>query len=208
VRFRHKTRESQTPVNAYLKTLIRGLSFLAVSPLIALDTIVRVATDEGLFASCAQLLSLIPGKTGSYLRIAFYRHTMSYCAPDCFIGFGTLFSQRDTQIGSGVYIGPQCNIGACRIGNDTLIASGVHIMSGNGQHRFDDLETPIREQGGQYKPVTIGEDCWIGNAVLVMADIGDKVIVGAGSVVTQPIEAYAIAVGNPARVLRSRKDDA
>lgn len=185
--------------------LSRILATLLTSPLICLDLASRCCYREGFFIALSQALSLLPGKTGSYLRIAYYRVAMSRCAPSCFIGFGTLFSQRDTHIGSGVYIGPQCNIGACRIGNDTLIASGVHIMSGSEQHRFDDVDTPIRDQGGEYKPVTIGRDCWIGNGALILADIGDKAIIGAGSVVTKPIEAYAIAAGNPARVLRSRR---
>ncbi|MHA7816372.1 MAG: acyltransferase [Pseudohaliea sp.] len=155
-----------------------------------------------------QLFSQVPGKAGSYLRIALCRFTLVGCDKDCFIGFATLFSQRDTVIGRGVYIGPQCNIGACRIGDDTLIASGVHIMSGTGQHRFDDLAIPIRDQGGEFVPVNIGRDCWIGNGALIMADIGDHCVIGAGSVVTRPIPDYAIAVGNPARVVRSRLDEA
>lgn len=190
-----------------LKTCIRAASTLLVSPLLLLDALSRPLSEDGFFAACSQLLSLLPGKSGSYLRVAFYRYSMIHCAKDCFIGFGTLFSQRNTSIGSGVYIGPQCNIGACSIGRDTLVASGVHIMSGRNQHRFVDLTTPIREQGGTYETICIGEDCWIGNGTLIMAPIGDKSIVGAGSVVTDTLPAYAIAVGNPARVLRSRCDD-
>lgn len=129
---------------------------------------------------------------------------MTACNSDSVIGFATIFSQKDTEIGRGVYIGPQCNIGMCKIGNDSLIASGVHIMSGSMQHNFDDLETPVQQQGGRYSKIEIGEDSWIGNGSLVMANIGKKCIIGAGSVVTKDVEDYSIMVGNPARKIKSR----
>lgn len=187
-----------------LKNLIRVISVAMVSPLLLLDLVVRPLSSDGIFAACSQLLSLLPGKTGSYLRVAYYRIAMRSCSADCYIGFGTIFSQRNTSIDSGVYIGPQCNIGSCEIGKDALIASAVHIMSGSEQHRFKDLTTPIRNQGGAYRLVTVGEDCWIGNAALIMSDIGDGSVIGAGSVVATPVSAMTIAVGNPARVVRSR----
>ena len=132
---------------------------------------------------------------------------MNHCHTECVIGFATLFSQIDTEIHKGVYIGPQCNIGLCSIGEDTLVASGVHIISGSNQHLFSDVNTPIQQQGGTYTKVSIGKDCWIGNGVMVFANIGDHSVIGAGSVVTMDIPAYSVAVGNPARVLRSRLDD-
>jgi virginiamycin A acetyltransferase len=54
--------------------------------------------------------------------------------------------------------------------------------------------------------VTIGEDCWVGNGALIMANIGDKCIVGAASVVTKDIPDYSIVAGNPAKIIRNRKD--
>ena len=85
-----------------------------------------------------------------------------------------------------------------------MIASGVHIMSGNRQHSTEDLTQPMQQQGGEFVQITIGEDCWIGNGALVMANVGNKSIVGAGAVVTKEIPPYSIAVGNPAKVVRSR----
>jgi len=165
-------------------------------------------SSEGLFVFISQLLSLIPGRIGSYLRIAFNRFAMTHCHPDCFIGFSTLFSHKSTRIEQGVYIGPQCNIGMCQIGKDTLIASGVHILSGSHQHGTTDLNRPIQQQEGEYQKISIGEDCWIGNGSLIMADIGDKCLIGAGSVVTRSIPDYSIAVGNPAKIIKSRLDSA
>uniref|UniRef100_UPI0030C84C11 acyltransferase n=1 Tax=Ningiella ruwaisensis TaxID=2364274 RepID=UPI0030C84C11 len=152
----------------------------------------------------SQFLSLFPGKVGAYLRAAFYRLALRHCDAHALISFGTILSQTDTSIGSGVYIGPQCNIGKCEIGNDTLLGSGVHIMSGKQQHNFEDLNTPIREQGGAFSLIRIGKDCWIGNGALIMANVGDKSIVAAGSVVTSDVPAKSIVAGNPAKVVKCR----
>jgi len=165
-----------------------------------------VSRSDSAFTAIAQTLSLWPGITGSYLRIAFYRSAMTDCAADAFIGFGAIFSQQDTSIHEGVYIGPQCNIGRCEIGRNTLLGSGVHILSGKNQHRFDDMSVPIREQGGDFTKVRVGEDCWVGNGAIILADLGDRCIVGAGSVVINEVPAGAIAAGNPAKVIKSRFD--
>ncbi len=164
-----------------------------------------VVNKDSLLSSFSQLLSLIPGKLGCYLRSGFYRFVMTSCAPNVLIGFATLFSQQDTEIDEGVYIGPQCNIGKCAIGKNTLLGSGVHIMSGKGQHNFSDPDTPLREQGGTFTQVEIGEDSWLGNGALVMANVGKKCVVAAGSVVISDVPDYAIVGGNPAKVLGSRK---
>jgi acetyltransferase-like isoleucine patch superfamily enzyme len=160
-------------------------------------------TDED-FWSFSQFLSLFPGKTGSYLRNGFFRRTMTGCSPEVTIQFGTLFSQRDTEIGPHVYIGPHCNVGRCRLEAFCTLGSGVHIMSGKRQHNFDDPSIPIKDQGGVFEKVVIGEDTWIGNGALVMADVGKKCIIGAGSVVTQPVEDYSVMVGNPAKRIGRR----
>ena len=116
-----------------------------------------------------------------------------------------LFAQQDTEIDSGVYIGPNCNIGSCKIGKNTLLGSGVHIMSGKKQHKFDDPDLDIKDQGSVLEKISIGEDCRIGNGALLLASVGNKCVVGSGSVVTSEISAYSIVAGNPAKIVRSRK---
>lgn len=187
-----------------LKKIINHLFIIVIFPLLLIHFIAKLISPSGAFIFSNQLLSLIPGLIGNYSRIAFNRLVLTYCHHEIIIGFNTLFSQQDTEIHQGVYIGPQCNIGSCIINKNTLIASGVHIMSGKGQHNFDDLETPIQQQGGHYEKISIGEDSWIGNGSLIMANVGDKCIIGAGSVVTNDIPDYSIAVGNPAKIIKNR----
>lgn len=189
-----------------IKTTVDLVFILALSPLLLLDWLSRRSgvQREGVFVACAQFLSLFPGKTGNFLRKNYYRFAMQQCSHDCLIGFATLFSHRGTEIGDQVYIGPQCNIGLCRIDAFCLLGSGVHVLSGKGQHNFDDLDTPIQEQGGHFEKVIIGADTWIGNGAIIMANVGKKCIIGAGSVVTSELPDYSIAVGNPAKVIRQR----
>ena len=59
------------------------------------------------------------------------------------------------------------------------------------------------------KPITIGDDCWLGGGVIVCpgVTIGDRVVVAAGSVVAKDIPSDSLAAGNPARVIRSLKKE-
>lgn len=190
-----------------IKEVIFLLFALIALPLTLIYLLLNfVFKSDTLFAAFSQLLSLFPGKTGSLVRAGFYRFSMKYCHPNVVVGFGTLFSQRNTAILANTYIGPQCNIGKCHIGKDTLLGSGVHIMSGKGQHNFDDLTTPIKDQGGSFELVAIGDDCWVGNGALIMANIGNHCVIAAGSVVINDVPDYAIVAGNPAKVIKMRNE--
>jgi len=103
-----------------------------------------------------------------------------------------------------VYIGSFCVVSRSVVGADAIIGSHVSITSGKSTHNFSDLDHPIRLQGRSSTGVTIGRDCWIGNNSVIMADLGEKCVIGAGSIVTRNIEAGHVAVGNPARILRKR----
>jgi virginiamycin A acetyltransferase len=156
------------------------------------------------FQGFSQAFALAPGTLGVFLRRAFYRLTILEAGEGCTIGFGTIFATYAVRLGKHVYIGAFCNIADVIIGDDVLIGSNVTLLSGKHQHRFDRLDIPIRQQGGLYQRIAIGEDVWIGNAAVVMADVGAHAIIAAGAVVTKPIPPLAIAGGNPARMIGTR----
>jgi acetyltransferase-like isoleucine patch superfamily enzyme len=186
----------------------------AVATLVALPALVSYAlrrpflgADRALEGS-SQTLGVLPGVIGDYVRGAFYAHVLERCAVSTTIQFGTLFSQQGARIEERVYVGPRCHLGLVHLEADVLLAAGVHVPSGAATHGTDDLEVPIRDQGGRRTRVTIGAGTWVGSAAVVMADVGRHCVVGAGSVVTRPIPDYAVAAGNPARVIRDRRGSA
>ena len=66
------------------------------------------------------------------------------------------------------------------------------------------IDKDVRRKVEFAKPITIGNDVWIGGNVCVMpgVTIGDNTVIGAGSVVTKDIPSNVVAVGNPCRVMR------
>jgi acetyltransferase-like isoleucine patch superfamily enzyme len=84
-----------------------------------------------------------------------------------------------------------------------MLADHVYILSGGHQHSTVDPTLPFQDQPQTFTRVHIGRNTWIGTNTVVMADIGDNCVIGAGSVVTRPVPSNTVAVGNPARVIRS-----
>lgn len=188
-----------------MKMIINGVCIILVLPFylwFRLESLI-LRNDQPI-QGMSQFFSLFPGLAGMYLRRAFLVLALKRCYFDSCIAFGTIFSSANAEIGHNVYIGTRCTIGDVNLGDDVLLGSNVDIINGAKQHYIDDLTTPIREQGGEYPKVYIGEDTWIGNSSAVMCSVGKKCVIGTGSVVVKPIEDYSIAVGVPAKVLKKR----
>ena len=129
---------------------------------------------------------------------------LSRCESGCVLSFGTTLSHPNAEFGRNVYVGNYCSLGDVTLKDDVLIASHVSIINGGRQHGIDRLDLPIREQPGVWPRVTIGRDAWIGERAVVLADVGDHCVIGAGSVVTSPIPDRAVALGCPAKIVRYR----
>jgi acetyltransferase-like isoleucine patch superfamily enzyme len=110
-----------------------------------------------------------------------------------------------------VSIGNRCLIGKgtgivgherIEIGDDVFTGHHVYITDAN--HGYDDPTLPIGRQFAPARPVRIGAGSWIGHGAIVLpgVTVGAHVVVGAGSVVTEDLPDYSVAVGNPARVVR------
>ena len=182
-----------------LKSLLRATALAAAFPAAAWSAFGRWT---GPFTFFSHLFALLPGFPGDYLRVAFYRLTLSECAPSSRVSFGSFFAHPEARVGPHAYIGAYCIIGKARIGHHAQIASGVQILSGNRQHRRNERGEISGAEDGAFQVVTLGDHCWIGAASVIMADVGDGATVGAGSVVASPIPPNCVAVGSPARVIR------
>ncbi|KAE8223123.1 hypothetical protein CF319_g3793 [Tilletia indica] len=88
-----------------------------------------------------------------------------------------------------------------KIGNAVLFGPNVQLYSATHSVSLAERDTLLERA----LPISIEDDCWLGGGVLVMAGvtIGEGCTIGAGSVVTRDVPAFSIAVGNPARVVRS-----
>lgn len=186
-----------------IKKLIFIICLILVAPLVFF---IKITRSSSLFAGQGQLLALFPGKFGSYLRVAYYYMTLERCSSRGYIGFGSFFSHPEAELGEGYYIGAYSIIGVVTIGNHATIASHVSILSGKKQHGFKEIGKPIQDQPGVFTRIFIGDNCWIGNNAVVMADIGVQTVVGAGSVVLSSVENYKVVAGNPAEIVKTIGD--
>jgi acetyltransferase-like isoleucine patch superfamily enzyme len=71
----------------------------------------------------------------------------------------------------------------------------------DGSHRYRDLDKTFLQQGYDYRPIRIGDDAQIHSKVTIVADVGERAIIGANAMVTRPIPPYTLAGGVPARVI-------
>jgi acetyltransferase-like isoleucine patch superfamily enzyme len=111
------------------------------------------------------------------------------------------------SIGANTAIGMHNTVwgqGGVTIGNNTLLGPNVLIVSED--HGFVGGGVLIRDQSTTRAPVKIGNDCWLGAGVVVVAGVtvGDGCVVGAGAVVTRSLPSGSVAVGVPAHVIASR----
>ena len=127
-----------------------------------------------------------------------------------FVGRNTIMHCKngDIVIGDDVNIGFNCDIASSNrveIGRKVLIAAYSYIVGGG--HDFTRTDASVMDQKRTAQGITIGPEAWIGAGVIVQdgCSIGEGTIVGSGAVVNGDLPAKVVAVGLPARVLRSRE---
>ena len=93
------------------------------------------------------------------------------------------------------------DVAAITIGDDVQIGPNVQLLTPT--HPLE--PGPRRDKLEAAKPITIGNNVWIGGGAIILpgVTVGENSVIGAGSVVTKDVPANVVAVGNPARVIRS-----
>lgn len=117
--------------------------------------------------------------------------------------FRTTWGGKNVTLGDHIYINCDCMLvddGDIIIGNHTLIGPRTTIITNNHA-----IEAKKRQEGIiEIEEVIIGKNVWIGAGTIILpgVHIGDRTVIGAGSVVTSDIPSDVVAVGNPCRVIK------
>jgi len=135
-----------------------------------------------------KLLKSLFGSTGKNIHI----ESMFHC------DYGA-----NIHVGENFYVNFACvilDVAEVRIGNNCMIAPQVGIYTAT--HPLDPVE---RNSGLELaKPITIGDNCWIGGQATINPGVtlGDNVVVASGSVVTKSFGSNIVIAGNPAKVIK------
>ncbi|WP_390405927.1 acyltransferase [Blautia hominis] len=115
------------------------------------------------------------------------------------------------RIGNGSEIGERCRISianSLQIGKKVILSPNVYIT--DCDHEYRNIDVPVIDQGIVQKGqrVSIGEGSYIGINAVIIGDvkIGKHCVIGANSVVTKNVPDYCVAVGSPARVIKTIKN--
>lgn len=115
------------------------------------------------------------------------------------------------DIGDNVNFGANCLLYSgkkLRVGQDTLFAAQCYV--GGSMYHLELPDVAPIQQGSYSDGVTIGSGCWLGAGAKVLdgVEVGDGVVMGSGAIANKHLEAYTVAVGVPAKVIKKRKADA
>jgi maltose O-acetyltransferase len=125
-----------------------------------------------------------------------------FVEPPFFCDYGS-----NTSVGDRFYANTGCiflDSAPVTIGDRVLFGPAVQLLAATHP-----LEAELRAQSLEYaEPISIGDDVWLGGGAIVLpgVTIGDRAVVGAGSVVTRDVPADVVVAGNPARVIRSLEE--
>ncbi|HEY6738789.1 MAG TPA: acyltransferase, partial [Actinopolymorphaceae bacterium] len=114
---------------------------------------------------------------------------------------------EDVVTGDDCTLNPFVTVrGKVELGDAVRIGAHTSIL---GFNHGTDPDRPVHRQPLTSRGIRIGDDVWIGSNAVVLdgVTIGDHCVIGAGAVVTRDLPAWSIAAGNPARVIRDRRDD-
>jgi len=140
------------------------------------------------------------GPWGVLKRAAFYRSVLAFVGRDVHIGYGSIITKASAQLHDRVYLGRYCGVGSVTLGNDSLIADNVQVLSGRHHHAEQDQVT--------LSHIHVGPHAWIGANTVVMSDVGSHCVVAAGAVVVKPVSDHISVAGVPAKPMQSLQNRA
>lgn len=183
-------------------------------------------------------LCYFPGKLGRFLRYMIYKRRFKSCGKRISIPQAVFFKGfENIELGENIWLGPFNSIFAESITNEARIkignnvsfnrnvmvnadARGTIIIEDNtiigpnvviraSGHRYEDIHTPIREQGHHKGRIIIESGAWISANVVILPDVnvGKGAILAAGAVVTKDVNDFEIVGGVPAKKIGSRLDN-
>lgn len=178
-------------------------------PLYMLRRKIFTLTHKCLFKSFGKGSKLAQGtrlmRVG-YATIGNNSSIMSNCVIECCPNAGL---QPELIIGDNVSIGEYCHITCADrvvIGNGVLTGRFVLITdNGHGANLPEEMGImPLKRKTCSKGPIVIGNNVWIGDKATILPNvkIGDCAIIGANSVVTKAVPAFAVVGGNPAKILK------
>ncbi len=140
----------------------------------------------------------------SLLAQLFGKPTDAWMQPPFFCDYGT-----NIVLGAKVFFNFNCvvlDVARVSIGSNTLFGPSVQIYTAT--HPISAVERRKGRESAQ--PIAIGSDVWVGGGAIICpgVTVGDRSIIGAGSVVTRDVPSDSIVAGNPARVIRALPPEA
>lgn len=171
-------------------------------PIAVMALIMTKVTD---YVYVAEFVGIFPFKTGNLIRNYFYKRTLSSFGKNVTINFGTIISYKENTIGNNVWLGVNNIFGSVDIKDNVITAQGCQFASGKYGHGIGRTDIPIIQQPGYGTKLQIGPDVWFGANCTTIANVGEGCVIGSGAVVVNDIPDWSIAVGNPAKVIKSRK---
>lgn len=172
--------------------LIQGRHKIRVAQKKYNDYFPEDATAEELAEARAAMLAKMLGRVAKD----------AYIEPPVYFDYGSNMS-----IGERFYSNYNCTFLDCAlitIGDRVLLGPNVNLITAT-----HDVDVQSRRDHVEFAaPITVGDDCWLGSGVQVMpgVTIGKGCTIGANSVVTRDIPAYSVAVGAPAKVIKTLED--
>jgi virginiamycin A acetyltransferase len=196
-------------IQSAIKTFLNGVCLALVFPCALCCWLGdRITNDaESMFLFWAHAFSVLPGKSGMFMRRAYYRLTLDRCASNFCVGFGALFTHRHAVVEKDVYIGVYALVGSAHLGEGCLIGSRASLMSGTEQHALDEQGRWGPCDRTRLRQIKIGDYAWIGEGAIVMANIGAGTMVAAGAVVEQDVRGGILLAGNPSRFVRKLREE-